>query len=750
MTRKSTAKKKQTGKNSRSGYFKYIQILVILFCLVTAGILWLDYTILTAFEGRRWLLPARVYATPIEIYTGQTLLRERLIQQLKDSGYSENESLDVPGNFRRAGRNLEFFRRNFTYWDGIEQAEKIHISFNNNQITGISTLSGGLPIDPVRIEPQLIGKIYPLHNEDRVIIPPDKIPIQLINALIATEDRNFYNHHGMDFRGMLRALYINFKERNISQGGSTLTQQLVKNYFLSSARTLQRKFSELIMAVLLELHYSKEEILAAYINEIFLGQSGNRSIHGFGTAAEFYYSRPVDELGLEQLAMLVGLVRGASYYNPRQHPHRVQERRNMVLGLMYEQGYISKAQLQMARSLPLDISAKPGWNIARHPAFLGLVKSQLLQVYNIEDLRNEGLRIFTTLEPDIQNQAEQSATRRLELLEKTHQMKPDSLQLAAVIVRYGTGEVQAVIGDRNMDIGSFNRASDAIRPIGSLIKPAIYLTALSMPDRYGLSSRVNDKPVAIRLDNDEIWSPENYDQRFHGQITLVEALQNSYNAATVNLGMEIGLDAVINTLQKLGIRKTINRYPSLLLGAIELAPIDVAQMYQTIANGGYQISLNTIREVLDSTSQPLQRKNLEMRQIMDPEPVFLLDFMLEKVVQRGTAQELQKLMPERMPLAGKTGTTNDLRDSWFAGFGDNLLGVIWIGRDDNNPAGLTGASGAMMVWGAMMDAIGIKPLNPIAPSGIRWLHAPRSSCTELNSVPYIEGNLNTLQQACSH
>ncbi|MFQ5660495.1 MAG: penicillin-binding protein 1B [Gammaproteobacteria bacterium] len=702
--------------------------------------MWLDHHIQDKFEGRRWSLPARVYAGPLEIYPGLTLSISRLERELLSTGFVQHAHLNHSGQYRRSHHALEFVKRPFRFWDGKEQRASIHVSFDGDRISSMRDNRTGKPLSVVRLEPRLIGKIYPAHNEDRVLLSSDETPAFLLKTLVAVEDRSFYHHFGIDFRGILRALFMDIRQGGFSQGGSTLTQQLVKNYFLSPHRTFRRKFNEMIMAVLLELHYSKNEILSAYINEVYLGQHGARSIHGFGTAAEFYFGRPLNELRIEHIALLVGLVRGASYYNPRRHPQRALERRNLVLRLLHDQGYLSKEETTLAQSRPLGVTGKPTWGRAKYPAFLDLVRRQLLRDYKMKDLRNEGLRIFTTLEPDIQDTVEHIAGKKLRELEKRKGVKLNSLQMASVILRIGTGEVLAVIGGRDRQLDGFNRALDAKRPIGSLIKPAIYLTALSRPDRYNLLTLIDDTPVAVRQKDGALWQPRNYDRKPHGKVLLGDALKHSYNLASVRLGLDVGLDKVISTLHKTGIDAAIKAYPSLLLGSLELAPIEVAQMYQTLANGGFQVPVNTIRAVLDRYNRPVQRYGIEVRQTLDPVPVFLLDFLLTEVVRDGTARALNQSMRGRQPLAGKTGTTNDLRDSWYAGFGDELLAVTWMGRDDDQPTRFTGSSGALQLWSAMMNAIQLQPLQLRAPEGIKWLNILNKTggkhCPDQKAIPY--------------
>ena len=723
--------------------FRYVHIVIILLCLLAAYILWLDYRVQSEFAGKRWSLPARVYAGPAEIYPGQALTADTLEKLLLRSGYRKATSPAQPGYYRRSASSVEFMQREFHYWDGRQDARLVRVGFRDGEVRELRDLSGQGALPLARIEPELIGRIYPDNFEDRILVSYADVPPALIRALLAVEDRNYFSHSGIDPRGMLRALYHNILNRKIEQGGSTITQQLVKNFFLSPERTLTRKINEVVMACLLERRYGKEEILEAYINEVYLGQQGRRSVHGFGTAAQFYFARPLNELRLDQVALLAGMVKGASRYNPRRHAERAGQRRDLVLDLMLRQGYLEEPAWRQARRQPLDLSAQPRWVSGKHPAFLQLVRDQLLRDYAIEDLRNRGLRIFTTLDSERQESTERVLQRQLRQLERAGSMKAGTLQAASIFVQTGTGAVLSLAGDRNAEYAGFNRALQARRPIGSLVKPFVYYTALTEPRRYSLVSAVSDTDISVRLADGSSWRPDNYDGRNHGRVSLLEALARSYNKATVRLGQEVGLERVIDTLNKAGVSGPVEPFPSLLLGALELTPLEVSQLYQTLANGGFLVPLNSIREVLDNDGNALRRYGLDVRQALQGEAVFLTAFMMVQAVQRGTGRGLRRIIPEQVPLAGKTGTTNDLRDSWFAGFGDEITGVVWLGRDDNLPTRLTGATGALRVWGNMVKRQDFRSLELLPPPGVGSLEGVglpfAGACASFPQVPYVLG-----------
>lgn len=702
----------------RRRFGQWLLLLIVVVALVGVYVAWLDREVRTAFEGMRWAVPARVYAQSLELYPGRKMTSQVLQRELATLGYRPVTRPERPGEYSLAGATLQVYTRRFRFWDGMEPEYAINVRFTDNRIETIQDISTGTAVPVLRLEPQLIGKIYPEHREDRILVRHDEVPDALVEALIAVEDRNFFTHRGVDPGAIARAAWVNLRAGGIRQGGSTLTQQLVKNLYLTKEQTWWRKFNEAIMALLLEARYDKAAILEAYLNEIYLGQHGRNAIHGFGLAAEFYFHRPLEELSVEQLALLVGLVRGASHYNPRRHPDRALARRNLVLQLMAAQGVIDTEHAAELQNTDLSISGVPGWTSDRYPAFIELVRRQLQRDYASADLRSEGLQIFTTLNPEQQRIAQQALDRRLQRLEADG--RGEQLQGAVIMTSVDTGEVSAVVGTRSDAVAGFNRALDARRPIGSLIKPAIYLLALEQPQRYNVVSLLKDAPVRLPQPDGGEWVPENYDREVRGEVAMHVALAQSYNLATVNLGLDLGIDAVVRRLQTLVPAAAIRAYPSLFLGAMELSPLEVTQFYQVLAGRGFRTPLKSILAVLDHDGEPLSRYPLAVEQVAATEPVYLTTYLLTQVVQRGTARSAAQRLPDRLPLAGKTGTTNDLRDSWFAGFGSDVLSVVWVGRDDNQPAGLTGASGALQVWTDIMQELGPRPVDLTPPDGVVW------------------------------
>ncbi len=733
-----------------------VRIFALLLLLGLSGyIYYLDVTIREAFDGRKFALPARVYGRALEVYPGLKLTQAQFADELQRLGYHNNPQPEEAASYRNILNGIEFTTRTFVFGDGSQPEQHLRIVFADGKVSLLQMRGGSdadLPL--LRMEPPLIGGIYPGHNEDRELIRIGQVPKLLTAALIATEDHKFYSHWGIDPRGIARALYKTVTGQRI-EGGSTLTQQLVKNFFLSSERTLTRKGTEALMSVLLEMHYSKDEILETYLNEVFLGQDANRAIHGFGLASFFYFDRPLDRLEPQEIATLVGMVKGPSVYDPRRHPELALKRRNVVLQQMLSQNVITQAQFVVARQKPLGVVQRAPAGTSPYPAFLQYVQRQLERDYREEDLRSEGLRIFTTLDPFVEHQAEAALQSRLTEIEKARKFAADTLEGAVVVSSTQTGEIQAMVGGRDARYAGYNRALDAQRPIGSLIKPVVYLTALEDPQRYTLITPLDDSPLLWRQPGTPDWKPNNYDRAFHGEVQLRTALAHSYNVATARLGIALGVENILNKLPLFGIEHQPPPFASSLLGAFGLSPIEVSQLYQTFADGGFRTPLRAIRAIVTADGKILQRFPLNVEPVAPPAPVYLLTAALQGVVREGTAQSLGNWLPADLNVAGKTGTTDDLRDSWFAGYSGDRVAVVWVGRDDNKTSGLTGASGAMTVWGEMMKNIQPEPLEPVMPGDVEMVNVDPVSglryddeCKEGIMLPFIKGSAPAQTSPC--
>jgi len=742
---KSRSPRNRTRRRSSAArpWLGWVVKLSIVGLVILAGFaVYLDAIVQEKFSGKRWTIPAKVYARPLELFVGQKLAKDDFLAELDALGYRREKAVAGPGGVSVAGNNVEMQTRGFQFYEGAEESRRIRVRFSGDFVAGLNSADGS-SLAVARLEPVLIGGLYPAHNEDRILIKLDQVPPYLVQTLVAVEDREFFEHFGVSPKSIVRAVWVNLTAGAVRQGGSTLTQQLVKNFYLTNERSLTRKATEAMMAVLLELHYDKQEILEAYLNEVFLGQDGRRAIHGFGLASQYFFGQPLAELKLHQIALLVGMVKGPTYYNPRRHPERALERRNLVLDLLAEQQVVDPAEVAAAKQKPLGITQRGSMADSSYPAFLDLVKRQLREDYREEDLTEEGLRVFTSLDPILQLKAEQAMSDTLKRLGKG----AEAVEGAMLVTNPETGEIQAMLGSRQPGYAGFNRALDAVRPIGSLIKPVIYLTALERPSQYTLTSLLEDEPFSVKGADGQVWRPQNYDRKAHGTVYLYQALANSYNLSTTRLGLDLGVPNVLKTLQRLGVSVDWPAYPSMLLGAGALRPIEVADVYQTLANGGFNTPLRGIRSVLTAEGEPLKRYPFQIQQRFDPGAIYLTQRAMQRVMHEGTGRSAYNQLPRSLNLAGKTGTTNDLRDSWFAGFSQDLLAVVWLGRDDNGKTSLTGATGALRVWTDFMRRADPLPLNSPLPENVVqvWVDSRTGQgtderCPGAVQMPYIRGS----------
>ena len=711
-------------------------------------VIYLDVRITSTFTDKMWELPAKVYARPLELFAGAALSADDLAWELEVLGYRKQGTARRPGDVSRAGNRFDLYTRGFSFPGEREPSRLVRLEVQGNRIAVLRDANG--TVDLMRLDPVQIGGIYPHHGEDRILVRLDDVPESLRATLLAVEDQRFYQHWGFSLTGIARAALSNLRSGQVVAGGSTITQQLVKNYYLTPERTIVRKLTEVVMAVLLELHFSKEQILESYLNEVYLGQEGPRAIHGFALAARHYFDRPLQQLGLHQQALLVGMIKGPSLYNPLRNPERAKARRNVVLEVMVEQGLVSREQATVAQGMPLDLNNRDGVRDS-FPAFLDLVRRQLRLEYREEDLTTLGLSIFTSFDPLLQRQMERSSTAILQQVDGA-----GKLETASVVTRFDSGEVAALVGGRQVRYAGFNRALDARRPAGSLLKPAVYLAALEQPRRYTLATPLADTPLRVPVPNGDVWEPRNFDRQAHGQVLLHRALANSYNLATARLGLDIGIDRVADMMRRLGVEGDIPEVPALTLGAGEYSPMDMAAMYQTIAAGGFRMPLRSIREIVDADGEPLRRYPLEYDRTVSLQAVHLVHYALREVLREGTGRGAYAYLDNSFQAAGKTGTTNEGRDSWFAGFSGDLLAVTWVGRDDNSATGLTGSTGALKVWSHFMANASQRSLGYRMPEDMQpqWIDSTTGyltgeGCPGARLMPFVVGSEPRERTQCS-
>ncbi len=674
-----------------------VKLFVVFAVLMVIYGVYLDQKIRSRIDGKVWQLPAAVYGRMVNLEPDMPYSKKEMVNLLEATQYRQVTKMTRPGEFTVQGNSIEMIRRPFDFPDSKEGQIRARLNFDGDHLESIQNMDNNRSFGFFRLDPRLITMLSSPNGEQRLFVPRTGFPELLVDTLIATEDRHFYEHDGISFFSIGRAVLANLTAGRTVQGASTLTQQLVKNLFLSSERSYWRKANEAYMALIMDARYGKDRILELYLNEVYLGQSGDNEIRGFPLASLYYFGRPVEELSLDQQALLVGMVKGASIYNPWRNPKLALERRNLVLRLLQEQKVIDQELYDMLSARPLGVQPRGGV-ISPQPAFMQMVRNELQTKLGdkVKDL--SGVKIFTTFDSVSQDAAEKAVSEGVPILRNSRKLK--DLEAAMVIVDRSTGEVRAMVGGAETQFAGFNRAMQARRSIGSLAKPATYLTALSQPDAYRLNTWIADAPIALKQPNGQVWSPQNDDRRYSesGKVMLVDALTRSMNVPTVNLGMALGLPAVTDTWIKLGVPKEqLHPVPAMLLGALNLTPIEVAQAFQTIASGGNRATLSALRSVIAEDGTVLYQSFPQAEQAVPPQAAYMTLFTMQQVMARGTGRALGGKYPN-LHLAGKTGTTNDNVDTWFAGIDGKEVAITWVGRDNNQPTKLYGASGAMSLY----------------------------------------------------
>lgn len=714
MPRKGKGKgRKPRGK--RGWFWLLLKLFIVFVVLMAIYGVYLDQKIRSRIDGKVWQLPAAVYGRMVNLEPDMSITKNEMVKLLEATQYRQVSKMTRPGEFTVQANSIEMIRRPFDFPDSKEGQVRARLTFDGDRLDTIENMDNNRQFGFFRLDPRLITMLSSANGEQRLFVARNGFPDLLVDTLLATEDRHFYEHDGISLYSIGRAVLANLTAGRTVQGASTLTQQLVKNLFLSSERSYWRKANEAYMAVLMDARYSKDRILELYMNEVYLGQSGDNEIRGFPLASLYYFGRPVEELSLDQQALLVGMVKGASIYNPWRNPKLALERRNLVLRLLQQQQVIDQELYDMLSARPLGVQPRGGV-ISPQPAFMQLVRQELQSKLGdkVKDL--SGVKIFTTFDSVAQDAAEKAAVEGIPALKK--QRKLSDLETAMVVVDRNSGEVRAMVGGAEPQFAGYNRAMQARRSIGSLAKPATYLTALSQPNQYRLNTWIADAPISLRQPNGQVWSPQNDDKQFSGQVMLVDALTRSMNVPTVNLGMSLGLPAIVDTWQKLGVAKDqLHPVPAMILGALNLTPIEVAQAFQTIASGGNRAPLSALRSVIAEDGSVLYQSFPQAERAVPAQAAYMTLWTMQQVVQRGTGRQLGAKYPG-LHLAGKTGTTNNNVDTWFAGIDGREVVITWVGRDNNQPTKLYGASGAMSIYQRYLANQSPVPLNLVAPEDI--------------------------------
>ncbi len=742
-------------------------VAVVLFVLLFA---WVYKQSVGKFQLRKLSLPTRIFADYTPIRPGAPLTSDDLLEKLDRLGYRQTNAARQPGQYVARKQGIDIYTREFHHPSGAYPAEAIHVEFGRNGIETVTSLREARNVETAALEPELLTSILSDQLENRRPVALDQVPQSLQDAVVVTEDVRFWHHPGIDPLGMMRAVFRNIRAGEVAEGGSTLTQQLVKNYYLTSERTFKRKLVEAFMAVILDAKYSKKEILEAYLNDIYLGRNRSISILGVGEAAYFYFGKPVSEISVAQAATLAGMIRSPNNYSPFSDSQKSLERRNTVLVLMLRNRKIDQATYDKARAEPLPrkpFREKSG--LGSIPYYVDRVLQEMDRDYGVKDVKGRGLAIYTAIDLNAQSTATETLDSSLHALEKSHpNLRRNDTPLQGVIIHVDvpSGEIRALVGGRNYDQSQFNRALSSRRQVGSLFKPFVYLTAFEPSlsnQNITPATLVSDTrlPPMKRYKN---WSPRNYEDSYHGTVTVREALEQSMNSASVRIGLACGIEPIVKTARTLGIQTDLDAgNPSILLGAADIPPIEMADAYSTIAREGSRMPLHTIRFVTNDSGKLLSTgDDIKAVQVFPARDTYILINIMKGVLDRGTASAARR-MGFKHPAAGKTGTTNDKRDAWFIGFTPQTLAVTWVGFDDNDPTGLSGGGAAVPMWTRYMMAVTDTQadIDFSIPGGISFAHVDETSgglftpmcprSTEVNEAfksgtePYMPCPLHTPQ-----
>ena len=683
------------------------------------------------FDGVRWTIPSRVYSDNLLMYPGQGLPLKQLTRRLDRLGYRKVDSRPkAEGQYRVARRTVTAYLRKVYSPASVGRsspvvdrpAMQVRFVFGEGIIESITDLGAKEDVPIIELEPEELMQVFGEQHQSRQLVSVDQVPEALVDAVLAAEDAGFYGHFGFDVSAIARALYVNVMAGGVRQGGSTLTQQLAKTFFLTPERNVLRKLKELVIAVLIESSYDKKTILEIYLNEVYLGQRGSVSVHGFGEAAKFYFGKPVDRLSVAQCATLAGIIRGPNRYSPYKHPRRALERRNQVLAAMAEAGTIDDKTLTVSLQSGLEtVNFTPYKRTA--PFFFDYLASQLATMYPQDELTRIGLSLYTTLDVGVQQEAERALAAGLARLEKKKPaLKRDDpnqkLQGAVVVLEPSTGHVIAMVGGRDYGVSQFNRITQARRQPGSAFKPFAYLTAL---DSMNLTDTLSNEPRTYRI-HGKRWRPHNYDGQSGGVVTLREALTKSMNIPTVDLAERIGLEPIIETARDFGITTSLEPQLSLVLGSFEVSPLELTLAYAALAHDGVLPNALSLTKVVTDQGKVVRRQHQKLRTVTSPARAYMMSSVLRDVVKQGTARAL-KAYGIDFPVAGKTGTTNNYRDAWFVGYTPELVTLVWVGYDDGTSLTLPASKVALPIWGDLMRNIGWRISK-------RWF-APPTNVTEV-------------------
>jgi penicillin-binding protein 1B len=704
--------------------------LVALLVITSGGLVFgawylkqLEDTVTKKFEGRKWFFPSKIYSDSYLLYLGINLRTEELTEKLRRLGYFEIQAPPQRKGEYFVGRGgVEIFLHDFAFPTEQRTGVPVRLTFQGSTVARIQNLATDKDMFDLELEPELVTGLYERIWQERKVVKLAEVPPLLVKAVLAVEDERFYSHSGIDPIGILRAMWVNARSMSYQQGGSTLTQQLMKNFFLSDERTFSRKIPEAVMALIAERKYSKDTILENYLNEIYLGQRGSQGIFGVSEAAQFYFSKPLSELTVGESALLAGLIRAPNRLSPYRSTESATKRRNVVLAKLLDDRIITRKQYETAfrEKLPARALVKVT-NDA--PFYVDYLRRELDENYSHTILTKDGLRIFSSLDLQLQRKAERALVEGLKKLEAAHPAlrrkgDDDNLEGAIIVIRPQTGEIKAMVGGRNYQKSQFNRVFQAKRQPGSIFKPFVYLAALmyggQSGTRYTPDTVLNDSSFTWNYDGKE-WHPNNYNNEYFGAVTFRRALESSLNSATARVAQDVGIRRVREIAHRMGIQSSLPSVPSLTLGSAEVTPLEVAVAFSTLANGGVRTRPLAVKLVLDQSAQPLEKRDVRVQQVINPQLAHLMNYLLKGVLDRGTAAGARRMGFTR-PAAGKTGTTNDYKDAWFVGYTPDLLAVVWVGFDGQSKLNLSGADAALPIWTEFMkSATANMPITDFVP-----------------------------------
>jgi penicillin-binding protein 1B len=700
---------------------KRLRVVLALLTLITLPVVvgsslaiyyYLRYSVMVErrLKGERFLIPSRLYGRPLVLYNGLALGIPGFLKVLNELKYDDKRDPGPPalGQFVVGEKSVSFLPRPVPGGS----TEALVVTFDKDHVKELRGLTSKKPYKTQPLEPELVTYLFDDSREKRRLVHYDELPDSLIKAVLAIEDRRFFSHPGLDPFRIMGAALRNMRAESYIQGGSTITQQLVKNFFLSPERKFKRKVQEALLALALERRASKKDILQLYLNEVYFGQVGSFSINGVGEAARMYFHKDVSNLTLPESALLAGMIQSPNPYNPYRHARAAMRRRNQVLDAMRDAGFLDAKAAEAATNQPLTVDA-PTIDTAEAPYFVDLVKAQIGQRYQARDLATQNLSIYTTLDLHLQTLAQSALEKGLENVAKLVKRKdPAPVQGCVIVIEPKTGAIVALVGGRSYGASQYNRVTQARRQPGSTFKPFVYLTAFEAtfeePELPPITpaTLVEDAPSVFFYEDKE-YTPQNYEDKYMGVVTLRTALAHSLNTATVRVAEMVGYDRVANLwTKKLGLGENVKAYPAVALGAFEATPIEMATAYNVLANGGLKVEPMTVLKVTDDQGKTLEQQQAPAPpRVVHEESAFLVTNMLRSVLNEGTAAA-SRAWGFAEDAAGKTGTTNDMRDAWFAGYTPDLLCVVWVGYDDNQPINLPGARAALPIWvDFMKDAL---------------------------------------------